>query len=164
MAAGTLAGLRDSKQLTALQRERYFELIREMALAVGVGVVGAWVVDRLGLSEAGRRAMASAVEALPITPDFLLLDAFALPSVPIPQRALVFGDCLSVSIAAASVVAKVTRDRLMGALHQQHPAYGFCDHKGYGTRRHREALAVHGTCEQHRVSYAPIRSLVAAVG
>jgi len=127
-------------------------------------VLGAWTVDRLGLAEAGRRAMAAAVQALELAPDFLLLDAFRLPLIALPQRAIVFGDCLSLSIAAASVVAKVTRDRLLDELDARHPGYGFGSHRGYGTRAHQAALCRLGPCPQHRVSYAPVRARLRALG
>ncbi|SRR5579884_412654 len=161
-ALARLEGLRDSKQLTPEQRDAYYTLIRQTARAVGLGIVEPDLLDALGLGEAGRRAMAWAVQSLPLVPDFLLVDAYQVP-LDLPQRGLIFGDCLSLSIAAASVVAKVTRDRLMDELHRLYPCYGFDRHKGYGTREHQQALARHGPCLQHRVSYGPIQALLTSL-
>lgn len=146
-------GLNDSKQLSPARREQLFNAIEATAYGVGVGVVGAAVIDRINILEATRRAMIEAVAALPRTPDFLLLDALALPTVAVPQRAVVHGDARSVSIAAASIIAKVTRDRLMNALDAQYPAYGFARHKGYGTAYHRAMLERFGHCPIHRITF-----------
>ncbi len=160
-SAERLEGLRDSKQLSASQREAYVPAIQSAARAIGVGVMEASEVDSLGLAEAGRRAMTAAVEALALPADFLLIDAFRLPALNLPQRSIVYGDCLILSIAAASVIAKVTRDRLMHELDALEPRYGFARHKGYGTREHQDALHRFGPCPQHRASYAPLRALAA---
>lgn len=146
-------GLNDSKQLSPARRERLFNAIEATAHGVGVGVVGAAVIDRINILEATRQAMIEAVAALPRSPDFLLLDALALPTVAVPQRAVVHGDARSVSIAAASIIAKVTRDRLMNALDAQYPAYGFARHKGYGTAYHRAMIERFGPCPIHRVTF-----------
>jgi ribonuclease HII len=163
-AAHELRGVRDSKQLSPQQRAGYYERIRATARAIGVGVVPPAVVDELGLSAAGRLAMADAVRSLWLEPDFLLIDAYRVPELTLPQRPLVFGDCLSASIASASVVAKVVRDHLMAELDVWFPGYGFARHKGYGTAEHRAALQRHGACTLHRTSYAPLRLLAAADG
>ncbi|MCS7079215.1 MAG: ribonuclease HII [Chloracidobacterium sp.] len=147
------AGLDDSKRLTPAQRNRLYIEIEATAYGVGVGVVNADVIDQINIVEATRRAMAQAVAALPQRPDFLLLDALHLPAVAIPQRALVHGDARSISIAAASIIAKVYRDRLMDALDAEYPAYGFARHKGYGTAYHQRALERYGPCPAHRLTF-----------
>ncbi|HZS02627.1 MAG TPA: ribonuclease HII [Chloroflexota bacterium] len=153
-----LAGVRDSKLLTPPARARLDERIRECALAVGVAVVPAALVDGAGLSAAGQLAFCRAVEALERAPDFLLVDAFRLRAARQPQLALVHGDSRCLSIAAASIIAKVTRDRLMDELHAEYPQYAFGRHRGYATGAHQDALASHGPCPQHRRSYAPVRA------
>lgn len=157
-----LAGVRDSKLLPPARRETLAGVIERIALGIGVGRVEAVELDRLGLGEANRLVWRRAVAALPRPPDFLLLDAFRLPREPLPQRALVGGDGACLSIAAASIVAKVARDRAVAALDGPFPAYGFGRHKGYGTREHRAALLRHGPCPEHRRSFAPLRALAAA--
>ena len=155
-----LRGVNDSKQLTARQRERFYDVIHEVALAVGVGGAGPGEIDRNGIVAATRAAMERAVAMLTPRPDALLIDAINLQSlISLPQRSLNYGDSLSLSIAAASIVAKVSRDRVMAALDAMHPGYGFARHKGYGTAAHREALMRLGVTETHRKSYAPVRTL-----
>ncbi len=150
--------LRDSKKLTPARREAAFEFLRDLpGSAIGVGIVEAEEIDRINILEATRKAMLIALNALPITPAALLIDALRLPGTDIPQRGLVRGEQASVSIAAASIVAKVTRDRIMIEADRLHPAYGFARHKGYGTRRHLEALAEHGPSPIHRLSFRPVR-------
>ena len=156
------AGVRDSKMMTHEQREAVFALIVGRALAVGVGAVAPDEIDLLGLTAANELAMARAVRALPVPPTALLVDAFTLPSVALPQRALIRGDARSRSIAAASIVAKVTRDRQMAALANEFPGYGFEQHRGYGVAIHQEALATLGPSPIHRLSYAPLRALAGA--
>ncbi|OGW70608.1 MAG: ribonuclease HII [Nitrospirae bacterium RIFCSPLOWO2_01_FULL_62_17] len=158
-----LAGLNDSKQLTELERERLYDEIRRRAVGIGVGLASEREIDEMNILEATRLAMGRAIQALPSTPDYLLLDAIGLPTVPLPQRAIIKGDALSVSIAAASVVAKVTRDRLMGDYHRQYPQYNFQAHKGYGTPEHLRLLAAHGPCAIHRRSFRPVGDAVPAV-
>lgn len=149
--------IRDSKQLSALQREVALEHLRKHALALEVGVCSSTEVDRLGIAPATRLAMSRALEALHMSPQFLLLDAFPLPEVALPQKAIVRGDSLCYSIAAASIVAKVTRDRMMTQADQAYPGYGFARDKGYGTRAHIDSLKSLGPCEIHRYSFAPIK-------
>ena len=151
-----LAGVHDSKELSPAQREHFYPLICQAALAVGVGLVPAEEIDRLGIVQATRKAMAQAVAALVPRPDFLLIDFLHLPQVKIAQKGIAKGDALSLSIAAASIVAKVFRDRVMAALGKDYPGYGFARHKGYGTPQHRAALARLGPCPIHRFSYAPV--------
>jgi ribonuclease HII len=154
---GQLEGVRDSKELTPRQRDRLLERIRATALAMGVGVASPTLIDVLGIVPATRLAMGAALRELPLPPDALLIDALPLPDCTLPQRWLIHGDRLCLSIAAASIVAKVTRDRLMVDLEVTHPGYGFARHKGYGTPQHRQALANLGPSSLHRFSFAPIR-------
>ena len=151
-----LAGLNDSKQLTEMERERLYDEIRQRAVGIGVGQASEREIDAINILEATRLAMSRAIQALPAMPDYLLLDAIELSAVSLPQRAIIKGDTLSVSIAAASIVAKVTRDRLMGDYHRQYPQYNFQAHKGYGTAEHLRMLAEHGPCAIHRRSFRPV--------
>jgi ribonuclease HII len=151
-----LAGVRDSKALSADQREHLFPAIVAAARGVGIGTVPADELDRIGLGPANRLAWARAIGALPLVPDYLLLDAFRLPGVSQPQTPLVRGERESLSIAAASIVAKVHRDRLLHALDGEFPRYGFARHKGYGTAAHLAALLEHGPCLAHRFSFGPV--------
>jgi ribonuclease HII len=155
---GRLAGVRDSKLLTHAQREALFEVVLEVAVDAGVGWTNADEVDLLGLTAANELAMVRAVRALGAAPDHLLVDAFRLRSVGVPQRAIVHGDRVCLSIAAASIVAKVFRDRWLADLGVAYPAYGFGQHRGYGVAQHRQAIVDHGACGLHRLSYAPLRT------
>lgn len=157
--AQRLRGVRDSKLLTPARREELAVVIESVALAIGVGVVPAAELDQIGLGAANREAFRRAVLALAPPPTFLLLDAFPLPGLDLPQQALVRGDRHCLSIAAASIVAKVTRDRFLRQLEELHPLYGFARHKGYGTSLHQQALLRHGPCIEHRSSFAPLRAL-----
>lgn len=157
--ARALRGVRDSKQCTPRQRDELFERIRHVALAVGLGGVPAGRVDEVGILPATREAMVQAVGRLAVAPDALLIDALRLPDLSLLQRPLIKGDVRSLSVAAASIIAKVTRDRMMVSLDARHGGYGFARHKGYGTRGHRQALALLGPCPVHRLSYAPLRKL-----
>jgi ribonuclease HII len=152
-----LCGVRDSKALTPRQREALFPLIYRTALGVGVGMASSRFIDRWGIVPATRQAMAMAVRNLPLEPHYLLIDALKLPDVQLPQRGLIKGDTHVLSIAAASIVAKVFRDRLMVALGGRYCDYGFAAHKGYGTAAHRAALQRLGPCPEHRMSFAPLR-------
>ena len=148
------AGLRDSKQLTRRERERLDRRIRRVAVAVNVVEVSAAVIDEINIYQATRRAMLEAVAGLPVEPDHLLIDAMRIEHG-CAQTKLFYGDALSLSIAAASVVAKVHRDARMRELDQVHPNYGLAQHKGYATPEHRRALREHGPCALHRRSFAP---------
>ncbi len=152
-----LKGVRDSKQMTPLQRARWAEEIRRRARAWSVGVATNDEIDALGIVAATRLAMTRALRALAVLPDYLLLDGLTLPEVEYDQIALIKGDCRSLSIAAASVLAKTTRDGIMQGLEQLYPGYAFGRHKGYGTRLHRLALHQKGPCDAHRFSFAPLR-------
>ncbi len=157
-----LRGVTDSKQLTARQREHLFDRIRAEAVAFGVGGASALEVDQAGLMAATRAAMERAVAMLNPPPEALLVDAVDLtPVLAVPQRSVIYGDALSLSIAAASIVAKVSRDRWMAGLEQRYPGYGFARHKGYGTPEHCAALERLGASDIHRLSYAPIVALCA---
>lgn len=155
-----LFGLRDSKKLTPAKRERLFSLIQETAVAVAVGYAPAAQVDKLNVIGATRHAMQQALAELQIAPDYLLIDHLKLPAITIPQDAFPKADDISLSVAAASVVAKVTRDRLMVEFSQTYPLYAFDRHKGYGTKVHRAALRQHGPCPIHRMSFRPLQSLL----
>jgi ribonuclease HII len=159
-----LAGLDDSKRLTARARERYFDLIHEAALAVGVGVATAEEVDAWNILQATFEAMRRAVAACEGAEHLLVDGPLVIPGIPHGQQAVVGGDGRSWSIAAASVVAKVTRDRMMVALDAECPGYGFARHKGYGTAAHYEALRALGPTEHHRHSFltrfAPVGAVV----
>ena len=151
---GVLArmGLRDSKQLTREEREKLDRKIRKMALAIGVAEIDAETIDRINIYQATRLAMLRAVEGLGLTPDHVILDAMLIDH-PCPQTKLFYGDALCLSIAAASVIAKVHRDGLMRTLDQLHPQYGLAQHKGYATPEHRRALTEHGPTALHRRSF-----------
>ncbi len=156
-----LRGLNDSKQLTARQRERFFEvLIRHPDVRCAIASVEAAEIDALNILRASQRAMELALAALPAPPEHVLVDGRALPGLTLPQTALVGGDARSYSIAAASVLAKVRRDRMMIEFDRRWPMYGFAIHKGYGTAAHLAALAAHGPCPIHRRSFAPVRALI----
>lgn len=145
-------GLRDSKQLTREEREKLDRKIRRVALAIGVAEIDAATIDRLNIYHATRLAMLRAVEAMGTEPDHIVIDAMLIDH-PCPQTKLFYGDALCLSIAAASVVAKVHRDGLMRELDREHPEYGLAQHKGYGTPEHRKALAQHGPTSLHRRSF-----------
>ncbi|MDQ6693272.1 MAG: ribonuclease HII [Chloroflexota bacterium] len=155
-----LACLRDSKMLTRAKRERLLETVKTGAVATGIGLVSARLVDLIGLGPANRLAMARAVRALGVWPSYLVIDAFKLPAVPIPQKPIIRGDATCISIAAASVVAKVARDKIMDDWDAEYPGYGFASHKGYGTRAHIDALRQLGVSPLHRRSYAPIKAML----
>ena len=152
-----LSGVRDSKKMTSRQRGIWAEQIQRVALSWGVGFASSDEIDALGIIAATRLAMQRALDGLHVPPVYLLIDALGLPEEELPQTYLPKGDARSLSIAAASVLAKTQRDALMAALDLQFPAYGFAFHKGYGTFRHREALHQWGACPIHRASFAPVR-------
>jgi ribonuclease HII len=154
-----LRSVRDSKLLSPSQREALFPMIHQVALAVGVGMASHDEIDEMGIVPATRRAMKRAVEALTTVPGALLIDAVKLPDVPLPQHVLFHADTRCLSVAAASIVAKVTRDRWMADLDARYPGYGFARHKGYGTQFHQRALAQLGPSPVHRMTFEPVRLL-----
>ena len=156
-----IKGLRDSKVLARSRREALYEQILDRADAVGVGCIEVEVIDRINILQATKLAMREALGHLATRPDHLVIDALSLPQVDLPQRPIIDGDAISASIAAASIVAKVTRDRICAEFDARYPAYGFARNKGYGTRRHVEALMREGPCEWHRRSFAPLRLILA---
>jgi ribonuclease HII len=153
-------GLNDSKQLTPEDRDELFPRIMERAIAVGVGEASVDEIDLVNIRQATHLAMARAVRALAIAADFALVDGNDPPALPCPCDTIIDGDARSVSIAAASIIAKVTRDRMMVALHEVHPGYGWLTNKGYSTEVHIEALNRLGPCIHHRRSFAPVHRLL----
>ncbi|MFT4299461.1 MAG: ribonuclease HII [Aeromicrobium sp.] len=151
-------GLADSKLLTPARRERCFDLVLERAVDVAVVVIGPADCDRLGLHRANVEALRRAVAQLDVRPGYVLSDGFGVDGLAAPALAMWKGDRVSASIAAASVVAKVTRDRIMVDLHEQYPQYDFRTHKGYATAVHDAALRAHGPCSEHRMSYANVQA------
>jgi len=147
-----IEGLNDSKKLTEKKRDALVKTICEAAMDFGVGVVEAAEIDRINILEATKKAMMLAVEDLRARPDYLIIDALTLP-LDIPQKPLIKGDARSASIAAASILAKTTRDRLMAGWHDKYPEYGFDTHKGYGCRSHMDAIRKYGPCPIHRKSF-----------
>ena len=156
-----LMGVNDSKQLSESERDRLYGLIVRRAVGVGIGIATEQEIDIQNIFEATRTAMRRAIDALGVAPDCLLTDAMELPGIEIPLRAIVKGDALSRSIAAASIVAKVTRDRLMADYHRTYPQYNFLSHKGYGTEEHLQRLAEYGPCSIHRRTFAPVAAVLA---
>jgi ribonuclease HII len=153
-------GLNDSKKLSEAAREALFPQIMEMAIAVGVGEAGPEEIDLVNIRQATHLAMARAVRALPVAAAFALVDGNDAPALPCKCNTLIKGDGISVSIAAASIIAKVTRDRLMIRLHDEHPGYNWRSNKGYGTPDHYSGLKTHGITVHHRRSFAPIHHIL----
>lgn len=154
-----LPGIDDSKKLTEQKREEYATVIRREAIAVGVSFIGPEMIDAINIYEATKVAMTEAISALQFPPDFLLIDAMKLDTVH-PFEPIIKGDAKSISIAAASIVAKVERDCYMKQLALHYPEYGFQNHMGYGTKEHLKALESHGVTPYHRKSFAPIKQMV----
>lgn len=153
-----LEGLNDSKQLSEKKRDKYFEIIKKDAISYGIGIVDAKTIDEINIYEASRKAMLEAISKLLPSPEFVLSDAMPLPID--NSLAIIHGDALSLSIAAASVLAKVTRDKIMYDLDKEHPEYGFKDHKGYPTKKHLENLKKYGILENYRLTYKPVKALM----
>jgi len=154
--AHPVPGLNDSKQLTEARRDALFEILHTGEHTIGIAIVDAEEIDHTGIQPANYAAMARAVAALAPQPDHLLIDGFRVPGIATPQQRIIKGDARSLSIAAASIVAKVTRDRLLLEYEALYPGYGFARHKGYGTREHLDALQRLGPCPIHRRSFAPL--------
>jgi ribonuclease HII len=153
-------GIDDSKQMTAEAREEMYVRIVEVAVAYGVGEASVEEIDLVNIRQATHLAMARAVRAMAVAPMFALVDGNDAPALPCPCDTLIDGDARSVSIAAASIIAKVTRDRMMRALHDEHPGYGWITNMGYGTEEHLRGLDRHGACVHHRRSFAPVRRIL----
>lgn len=155
---GLLAGLTDSKQLSPKRRESFFDILRESPhVRIGVGVADVEEIDALNILGATRAAISRAVSDLVFLPDHVLVDGLPMDGLPAASTAIVKGDSKSLSIAAASVIAKVTRDARMCELDEEYPEYGFAQHKGYGSRAHIQALFQHGPCPVHRRSFRPVQ-------
>ncbi|MGW0158162.1 ribonuclease HII [Mycobacterium sp. NPDC003323] len=159
----SLAALDDSKKLNEAERERLFPLIRRYALAYHVVFIPSIDVDRRGVHHANIEGMRRAVAGLPIRPGYVLSDGFRVPGLPMPSLPVIGGDAAAACIAAASVLAKVSRDRLMVAMDTEHPGYGFAEHKGYCTPVHTAALEDLGPCSEHRYSFANVRRVAGSV-
>lgn len=151
--------INDSKKLSGKQRDELYDKIMEQAIDVGIGVVSSEEIDRMNILQATIKAMLEAVDSLKITPEFLLIDALEIPAL-IPQMKIIKGDAKSVSIACASIVAKVYRDRLMEQYSKEYPQYHFAKNAGYGTKEHLEALKKYGPCPLHRKSFSPIKEMI----
>jgi ribonuclease HII len=154
--------VRDSKELNSRKRESLFDLISKEATAVGIGIIPPQVIDSVNILKATRMAMIQAVEKLPIQPSFLLVDRLGLSQCPVPQRGITRGDKTCLSIACASIIAKVTRDRMMEEFDKTYPGYGFAQHKGYGTGIHLSCLRKLGPSPIHRLYFAPVRNVIAS--
>ncbi len=152
--------VRDSKKLTPLMRERLFHNVYEFAVALGVGISGLDIIDTFGIVAATRQAMKSAIEQLSPPADYVLIDYLRLPEVNLPQKGITHGDDLSYSIACASIIAKVSRDRIMIELDEEYSGYGMANHKGYGTKEHVECLWRLGPCPVHRKTFGPVREMM----
>lgn len=156
-----IEGLDDSKKLTSLQRDRIYQKIVQSALSYGIGQVNNRIIDQINIAQATYWAMRKAIESLTIVPDYLLVDGATVPGACIPQRGIIKGDQKSASIAAASILAKVTRDGIMEKADLLYPGYGFAHHKGYGTKQHLTALKQFGITPIHRKSYEPVHQIIA---
>ncbi|MFO1445889.1 ribonuclease HII [Bacillus sp. Bva_UNVM-123] len=154
-----LPGLDDSKKLSEQRRNEFYDIIRSNALAVSSSIISVEELDKINIFEATKKAMLSSIVGLKVEPDFLLIDAVKLKT-PYPQEAITKGDAKSVSIAAASIIAKVTRDRIMVELSKEYPEYGFSQNMGYGTKAHLSAIEKYGITPHHRKSFAPIKDYV----
>jgi ribonuclease HII len=151
--------VRDSKLLSGKKRESIFSLMRDCGIEIGIGIVPPQVIDSINILNATKKAMISALNAFAQPPDYLLIDALILPGLRIRQKGIIKGDRTVLSIACASIAAKVTRDHIMLELDAVYPQYGFCNHKGYGTAHHLDCLRRHGACRHHRLTFAPVREL-----
>ena len=151
--------VRDSKQLLPEVREYLYDYIKETAISIGIGSISSEDIDKLGIAKATRLAMKAAVEQLKPPPQYLLIDYFKLTEMLLPQKGIKFGDSLCFSIACASIIAKVTRDRWMVEMDRDYPGYGLAEHKGYGTEGHMKCLREKGPCPLHRRSFRPVNEL-----
>ena len=152
-----LEGLNDSKQLTEKKREYFYQVLQKEALSIGVGIVSAKEIDEINILEASRKAMYIAINNLDITPEYILSDAMSLNDIDIPSRPIIHGDALSLSIAAASVIAKVTRDHIMYELDKKYPEYNYKKNKGYPTKEHLELIKKYGITKEYRMTFKPVK-------
>ena len=159
-----LDGLTDSKKLSEKKRDKFYDIIMKEAVSVGIGVVDAKTIDEINILEASRLAMKKAIMDLKIVPEYVLSDAMKLNNIDIPYTDIIHGDALSLSIAAASVIARVTRGRMMYELDVQYPLYGFAKHKGYPTKLHLENLRKYGVLDNYRFSYKPVKEILMEKG
>ena len=148
--------IKDSKKLSEKKREEMYKIIKENAISIGLGIVSEKVIDEVNIYEATKIAMKEAIKNLNITPEHVLIDAMKL-ELNIPSTSIIKGDAKSESIAAASIIAKVTRDHMLDEMDKEYPMYDLKNNKGYGTKKHLEALQTYGPCKYHRVSYSPVR-------
>ena len=149
--------IKDSKKLNEKKREEMYKIIKENAISIGLGIVSEKVIDEVNIYEATKIAMKEAIKNLNITPEHVLIDAMKL-ELNIPSTSIIKGDAKSESIAAASIIAKVTRDHMLDEMDKEYPMYDLKNNKGYGTKKHLEALQTYGPCKYHRVSYSPVRN------
>ncbi len=152
-------GIKDSKKLSEKKREELYKVITENALSIGVGTVSEEVIDEVNIYEATKTAMKEAINSLTIPPEHVLIDAMKL-DLKMPSTSIIKGDALSESIAAASIIAKVTRDHLLMKMDEEYPMYDLKNNKGYGTKKHLEALEKYGACKYHRKSYSPVTKVL----
>lgn len=156
-----LEGLNDSKKLTEKKREEYYPIIMEKALSVGISIVSPYEIDEINIYEASRQGMLRAIDNMNIKPDYIITDAMPLEGYTnIPNDSIIKGDAKSITIAAASVIAKVTRDRMMYEEDKKHPEYLFCKHKGYPTKKHIELLNEYGIIDGYRLTYGPVKKYI----
>ena len=155
-----LEGLNDSKQLTERKREYFYDVLQKEAISIGVGIVSAKRIDEINILEASREAMYIALNNLDVTPKYILSDAMSLNDIDIPSRPIIHGDALSLSIAAASVIAKVTRDHIMYELDKKYPVYHYNKNKGYPTKEHLELLKKYGINNEYRMTYKPVKVIL----
>ena len=149
--------IKDSKKLSEKKREEMYKIIKENAISIGLGIVSEKVIDEVNIYEATKIAMKEAIKNLNVTPEHILIDAMKL-ELNIPSTSIIKGDAKSESIAAASIIAKVTRDHMLDEMDKEYPMYDLKNNKGYGTKKHLEALQTYGPCKYHRVSYSPVRN------
>ncbi len=159
-----LEGLTDSKQLSEKKREKFFEIIKKDAIAYGIGIVSPQVIDEINIYEASRLAMKEAIKNMQVKPDYVITDAMPMPGYEVPVKSIIKGDAKSITIAAASVLAKVTRDHILYEMDKEHPEYEFARHKGYPTKRHLELLKLYGPTKDYRFTYGPVRDLIETGG
>ncbi len=150
-----LEGLTDSKKLSEKKRELFYKIIKEKAIAIGIGIIDEKRIDEINIYEATKEAMKDAIRKLEPRPEYILIDAMPL-DIDIPTKSIIKGDFLSVTISAASVIAKVTRDHMLYEMDKEYPMYDLKNNKGYGTKKHLEAIKQYGICKYHRLSYKPV--------